>query len=148
MLPVPVTQGAPLKSAQDSGNNEINIDFSQDGDTIFVPPFRSTVTIQGQVLSPTTTMYQADFTVDDYISAAGGFSESANSERVYIVKANGAAEEYKKRYFTKNYIPEPGDTIIVPLDYDRLDPLSFVSVAAQILSNITFSAASLNAISN
>jgi hypothetical protein len=31
MLPVPVTQGAPLKSAQDSGNNEINIDFSQDG---------------------------------------------------------------------------------------------------------------------
>ena len=136
-----------------TGNLSVGSLFAQtlvleDGDTIFVPPFRSTVTIQGQVLSPTTTMYQADYTVDDYISAAGGFSESANSERVYIVKANGSAEEYKKSYFTKNYVPEPGDTIIVPLDYDRLDPLSFVSVAAQILSNITFSAASLNAISN
>ena len=31
MLPVPVTQGAPLKSAQDSGNKEISIDFSPEG---------------------------------------------------------------------------------------------------------------------
>ena len=30
MLPVPVTQGAPLKSAQDGGD-EIKIDFSSDG---------------------------------------------------------------------------------------------------------------------
>ena len=31
MLPVPVTQGAPLKSAQDSGKQDISIDFSPDG---------------------------------------------------------------------------------------------------------------------
>jgi len=31
MLPVPVTQGAPLKSAQDGGDKEIKIDFSSDG---------------------------------------------------------------------------------------------------------------------
>ena len=31
MLPIPVTQGAPLKSAQDGGDKEIKIDFSSDG---------------------------------------------------------------------------------------------------------------------
>ena len=136
-----------------TGDLSLSSSFSEnltleDGDNIFVPPFRNTITIQGQVLSPTTTIFDPQFSVNDYIISAGGFSDSADENKIYIVKVDGTAEEFNSGFFRKNYVLQPGDTIVVPLNFDKIDPLSLVSVTAQILSNIAFSAASLNAISD
>ena len=48
----------------------------------------------------------------------------------------------------KNQYPEPGDTIVIPRDYDQVQGLPLVSVARKIISDIAFAAASLNSISN
>ena len=46
------------------------------------------------------------------------------------------------------YVVQPGDTIIVPKEILKLSGLPLVESATQIISNIAFSAASLNAIQN
>ena len=43
---------------------------------------------------------------------------------------------------------EPGDTIVVPRNLDKLDLLPTLTAATKIISDIAFSAASLNAIQN
>ena len=42
----------------------------------------------------------------------------------------------------------PGDTIVVPRDLNQLEGLPLVSVATKIISDIAFSAASLNVLKN
>ena len=41
---------------------------------------------------------------------------------------------------------EPGDTIVVPRNLDKLEALPVISMATKIIADIAFSAASLNAI--
>ena len=43
---------------------------------------------------------------------------------------------------------EPGDTIVVPRDIEKLSTIPMLSVATKIISEIAFAAASLNAIQN
>ena len=49
---------------------------------------------------------------------------------------------------TKKSYPEPGDTIVVPRDFDEIKGLPLVSVATKIISDIAFAAASLNSLSD
>ena len=120
----------------------------QDGDEIFIPSVISTVTVTGEVLNPMTTGFEIDSTYDDYIEAAGGLTSFADSGAIYIIRSNGTSERYSKGFMVKNQYPEPGDTIVIPRDYDQVQGLPLVSVATKIISDIAFAAASLNSISN
>ena len=120
----------------------------QDGDEIFIPAVISTVTVTGEVLNPITTGFEIDSTVDDYIEAAGGLTSFADSDAIYIIRSNGTSVRYSKGFMVKNQYPEPGDTIVIPRDYDQVQGLPLVSVATKIISDIAFAAASLNSISN
>ena len=120
----------------------------QDGDEIFIPSVISTVTVTGEVLNPITTGFEIDSTYEDYIEAAGGLTSFADSGAIYIIKSNGTSVKYSKGFMVKNQYPEPGDTIVIPRDYDQIQGLPLVSVATKIISDIAFAAASLNSISN
>ena len=120
----------------------------QDGDEIFIPSVISTVTVTGEVLNPMTTGFEIDSTYDDYIEAAGGLTSFADSGAIYIIRSNGTSVRYSKGFMVKNQYPEPGDTIVIPRDYDQVQGLPLVSVATKIISDIAFAAASLNSISN
>ena len=120
----------------------------QDGDEIFIPSVISTVTVTGEVLNPITTGFEIDSTYEDYIEAAGGLTSFADSGAIYIIKSNGTSIRYSKGFMVKNQYPEPGDTIVIPRDYDQIQGLPLVSVATKIISDIAFAAASLNSISN
>ena len=120
----------------------------QDGDEIFIPSVISTVTVTGEVLNPITTGFEIDSTYDDYIEAAGGLTSFADSGAIYIIRSNGTSVRYSKGFMVKNQYPEPGDTIVIPRDYDQVQGLPLVSVATKIISDIAFAAASLNSISN
>ena len=50
--------------------------------------------------------------------------------------------------FRRAYSISSGDTIVVPRDMNKLQPLPLVSIASRVISDIAFAAASLNAISN
>ena len=120
----------------------------QDGDEIFIPSVISTVTVTGEVLNPITTGFEIDSTYEDYIEAAGGLTSFADSGAIYIIRSNGTSVRYSKGFMVKNQYPEPGDTIVIPRDYDQIQGLPLVSVATKIISDIAFAAASLNSISN
>jgi len=122
--------------------------FLEDNDEIFIPYKLTTVTIVGEILNQVTTKYRQDMSYSDYIKSAGGMTKYADKNSIYVIRANGESMPLGNRIFQKPIYPEPGDTIVIPRDLDKLDTLPLISVATRIISDIAFSAASLNAIRN
>lgn len=122
--------------------------FLEDNDEIFIPYKLTTITIVGEILNQVTTKYRQDMSYSDYIKSAGGMTKYANKKSIYVIRANGESLPLGNRIFQKPIYPEPGDTIVIPRDLDKLDTLPLISVATRIISDIAFSAASLNAIRN
>ena len=122
----------------------------EDSDYIFVPREPSTVNIIGEVQSPITVSY--DIYNDDvlhYINASGGFTEYSDKNAIYIIKSNGTSIPYKRSIFSIDQVViEPGDTVVVPKKFLQVRGLALLSVASKTLSEIAFTAASLNAIQN
>ncbi|MBU2415534.1 MAG: SLBB domain-containing protein [Gammaproteobacteria bacterium] len=108
------------------------------GDKLFVPALNPVVSVVGEVQFASNHTYNPVLTVEDYIGSAGGTKRQADTDRIYIVKANGSVELPNNSFwFSRNYAPlEPGDTIIVPINTDYLDGLSTLSTATQILYQI------------
>lgn len=108
--------------------NKVYIDLSDeeqlskvklyDGDRLFVPRDEETVFVFGQVNNPGYFPYTGgDQTVNEYIVRAGGFALSANSDRVFIIKA-GSGTWYKPHETNL----ESGDRIFVDrVPYDELN---------------------------
>ena len=120
----------------------------QNGDEIFIPSVITTITVTGEVLNPITTGFEIDSTYEDYIEAAGGLTTFADTGSIYIIKSNGTSIRYAKGFMARNQYPEPGDTVVIPRDFDQIQGLPLVSVATKIISDIAFAAASLNSVSN
>ncbi len=91
-------------------------------DSIYVPDRKTFVTIEGAVLEPMSTFVNPDFTsVKDYISLAGGFSDLADSKKMYIQYRDGSFAKPKTFLFFKFYPSiENGGIIKVP----QIDPNS------------------------
>lgn len=118
------------------------------GDAIFVPAQLNSITIIGEVLNPITIGLEEQYSIDDYIEFSGGLTEFADESNIYIIQPNGESFIYSKTFFTKEKYLNPGDTIVVPRDIERLSAIPAVSIAAKILADISFAAASLNSLSN
>jgi protein involved in polysaccharide export with SLBB domain len=89
--------------------------YLENGDILNVPKQLQTVKVSGQVLSPNTVVYLKTKGFKQYISSAGGFSQSALKARSYIIYSNGSVKSTKKFIFFNNYpVVEPGSEIFVP----------------------------------
>lgn len=119
-----------------------------DGDKIYVPLIKNSVFVHGEVLSSTVTSAESNMPLQYYIDVAGGFSKYADKNSIYIIKSNGVSVPYKRRAFSRDILIEPGDTIVVPRDLSYLDGLPLITTATKIISDIAFSAASLNVLRN
>ncbi|NLQ19076.1 sugar transporter [Marinomonas sp. M1K-6] len=120
-----------------AGNQQANL-MLEKGDKLFVPALNPVVSIVGEVQFTSHHTFDPALTVDDYILSAGGTKRQADTDRVYIVKANGSVEMPNNSFwFSRQYDPlAPGDTVIVPINTDYLDGLSTLSTATQILYQI------------
>ena len=118
----------------------------KDGDVVIIPPLSYEVVVQGEVLNSSSFVYEEDMKYQDYIDAAGGFSDYADKRGVFIIKANGLSTTMGSNIFSGQETIEPGDTIVVPRNLDQLEALPMISMATKIIADIAFSAASLNAI--
>ena len=123
----------------------------EDGDVIYMPRLRNTVTVMGQVLNPVTIPYNPSSSLDDYILAAGGFKDRADKNKTYAILPNGISIDPSNSFI--NFISGsnkivPGTTILVPRQARPLDGLSLVEVLTPILANLSVTAASIAAISN
>lgn len=116
--------------------DERSADFMlEDGDFLFVPTFRNTVSIMGEVQVPITYLLDNKLDVEDYLNKAGGAKKQADEDRIFVVRADGSVYKPTSGYWFGNDKEElkAGDTIVVPIDTDYRDALSTWTAATQIL---------------
>lgn len=116
--------------------DERSADFMlEDGDFLFVPTFRNTVSIMGEVQVTITYLLDNKLDVDDYLNKAGGAKKQADEDRIFVVRADGSVYKPTSGYWFGNNHEElkAGDTIVVPIDTDYRDALSTWTAATQIL---------------
>lgn len=129
-------------------NNEQNL-VLQDGDVLYVPSERDSISVIGEVNYSTSHLYKAGVSVDEYIDLSGGLKERAADDRIYIIKANGSVKiPNTGNWFAVNNSNqlEPGDTIVVPLDAGHMDKLTLWSTATQILYQLGVAVAAISGI--
>ena len=116
------------------------------GDRIFVPERSSTITVSGQVLSPTSFNFNPSYKVKNYIDLAGGYSEEADRSRTLVIYPNGMASRVKN--WPNSPDLSPGTTLVIPRDPNPFDWLVFSQVLFPIISNFATSAAAIAALGN
>lgn len=109
----------------------------RDGDELSIPKFRQEVTVLGEVQNGTSILFRAGLSRDDYINFSGGYTNRADKSRVYVVRADGSVVARGGNWFARgNAIDiQPGDTIVVPVDTERLPPLPLWQAVTGILYN-------------
>ena len=120
-----------------------------DGDTIIVPKNPNAINVLGEVLNPIAFEYSKKLTITSAINQAGGYQQYADKRRIYVIKANGIVEKANRNIFVRNVGLEPGDTIVVPRKIITNNPgLEALLPVTQILSDLAFSAAAIESLSN
>ena len=120
-----------------------------DGDTIIIPKNPSAINVLGEVLNPIAFEYSKKLTITSAINQAGGYQQYADKRRTYVIKANGIVEKANRNIFVRNVGLEPGDTIVVPRKIITTNPgLEALLPVTQILSDLAFSAAAIESLSN
>ena len=108
----------------------------RDGDRLLVPTNTQMVTVIGETQQNTSHLYRSSLSRDDYINLSGGLTRRADKRRIYVVRANGAViANTQSRWLGRsgNVDIRPGDTIVVPLDADRMRPLTLWTSVTQIM---------------
>jgi polysaccharide export outer membrane protein len=116
-----------------AGNEDADV-VLKDRDSLVVPSATQEVTVIGEVFHPTSLLYQSDLDRDDYINQSGGLTNKADDKRIYVVRANGSVlANSGSSWFSKNQTDiKPGDTIVVPMDLERLRPLTLWTSVSKI----------------
>ena len=109
----------------DTLTGRIQIDFSKalqesggyddlplrSGDSIYVPMRPATVAVRGRVNSPSNILWREGKKWRWYVEQAGGFSDSADEDKVYVRYADGSVQT---RSIGISDRPNPGSEVIVP----------------------------------
>jgi len=123
-------------SVRTSSADVVNDVELRDGDQLLVPKQSQEITVLGETQQNTSHLFQPGLSRDDYIEMSGGLTRRADKKRIYVVRASGAVVTgSRSRWFGRRQGAElmPGDTIVVPLDTDRIRPLTFWTNVTQIL---------------
>ena len=120
-----------------------------DGDVIFIPKNSNVINVIGEVLNPTAFEYSKNLSINKAIESAGGFQQFADKKRVYVIKSNGLVQKVNRNIFLGNTGLQPGDTVIVPRKIASSNPIARALLpVTQILSDLAFSAAAVDSLSN
>jgi protein involved in polysaccharide export with SLBB domain len=118
----------------------------RDGDRLIVPKFQQEVTVIGEVQTATSHLYHPELARDDYISQSGGVTRRADRNKTFVVRADGSVVANEGgRWFSRSGVEiRPGDTIVVPLDTERMPALPFWQSVTSIIYNLAISAAAVH----
>lgn len=150
---------ANIRAARPVGRLVINLDRSikarsgseqdivlKDGDRLLVPRITQEITVIGEVQSATSHLYRADLSRDDYIAMSGGLTPRADEDRIYVVRADGSVVTRSgNAWFNGGGVDiQSGDTIVAPLDTERMRPLPFWTAVSTIVYQLAIAAAAVN----
>ncbi|WP_028862334.1 SLBB domain-containing protein [Psychromonas aquimarina] len=104
-------------------------------DFLHIPPLRKVISVIGHVQFPTAHIFEENKNVDAYLDLSGGPKKQADTDRVYVIRANGSVFVPNQSFwFSREDQPlMPGDTIVMPMDTDYMDTLTTFTSATQIM---------------
>lgn len=93
----------------------------EEGDVIFIPSINNMVSVSGEVFKPLDISYDDNKSFQDYLSDAGGITNSANKKRMFVVYPNGRAAKIKHSFFFFKKYPviTAGAKIFVPKEPEK-----------------------------
>jgi protein involved in polysaccharide export with SLBB domain len=88
----------------------------EEGDELIIPRINNTVSVNGEVFRPVEVMYENGKNINDYLSDAGGVTQSGKKGRAFVIYPNGSSAQIKKPFGIFRHYPkiEPGSNIFVP----------------------------------
>jgi protein involved in polysaccharide export with SLBB domain len=88
----------------------------EEGDELIIPRINNTVSVNGEVFKPVDIMYEKGKRMNDYLSAAGGVTQSGKKSKAFVIYSNGSSAKIRKTLGIFPNYPriEPGSNIFVP----------------------------------
>ncbi len=124
----------------------------QDGDHLVIPQRADEVTVMGEVYFPTSHQFVSEKDLESYIQASGGYTGNADDGRVYVVRADGRVTSKQQTggfpglgWFSarKEITIGPGDTVVVPMNVEKVAPMVLWKDITQILYNLAVTTTAL-----
>lgn len=121
----------------------------ENGDSLVVPENPRSLQMLGAVFNQTAFVFDHTKGLQDFIEMAGGYTEFADKDRVFVLKVNGSAVRPGGRglfLFSRETqgdgrpLLEPGDSIVVPEKLDRIAWMREIKDITQIIFQIAVSA--------
>ena len=130
------------------GNAKDSLLLAKNGDTLLIPPIPYAVSVSGEVQFPTSHLHNEKLDLNDYLNRSGGYTQNADKDRTFVVKANGSVmTNGVNGWFGKgsnvNRI-SPGDVVVVPVDVKQTRFLESLTYSTQIIYQLAVAAAAVN----
>lgn len=90
--------------AQQAGALEVLL---EDGDQLIVPEANHLITVSGEVLFPTSVVYDDRADIESYVRRAGGYTQGADKARIVVLRRDGSLAEAPRGAL------RPGDEVLV-----------------------------------
>lgn len=140
-----------ISNQSDLGQTDAASIEMRDGDKLLIPTRPQVVSVLGETQQNSSHLYRPELSRDEYIDLSGGLTRRADKKLIYVVRANGAVvAANRSKWFGRrgNVEIRPGDTIVVPLDTDRMRPLTFWGNVTQILYQAAIAVAAVQTFNN
>jgi protein involved in polysaccharide export with SLBB domain len=121
----------------------------EDGDRLFVPYAPSTVTVLGAVYNENDFIFKDGRRIRDYLRQSGGATRSADTGRVYVIRADGSVsgKQGGSGWLSASFEGQrlnPGDTIVMPEKLNQIGFIRNLKDYTQIFSQFALGAAAIN----
>ncbi len=124
----------------------------ENGDKLIVPPMPSIVSVYGAVQNESSFIHRSEKRLEDYLSQAGGPTRYGESDRMFVLRADGTVVSNSSSGWLFNSIDNlrlmPGDSIVVPENNDKQSWFKGFKDWTQILYQLGLGAAALKVLTN
>mgnify|MGYP006442479245 FL=1 len=115
---------------------------------LVVPEIPYAVSVSGEVQFPSSHLHEDKLVLSDYLNRSGGFTQNADKDRTFVVKANGSVMTKGGNAWFGNrdgsHSISPGDVIVVPIDIKQTRFLENLTYSTQIIYQLAVAAAAVN----
>lgn len=123
----------------------------EDGDRLFVPPRPTVVGVFGSVFNAGSYLFTEGRNIADYLRLAGGPTRGADESSAFIIRASGNVESnlqlragwWQSGLKLGELRAEPGDTIFIPEEINKIDFVQAAKDWTQIIYQFGLGAAGI-----
>jgi len=116
-------------------NSKLNIEI-QDGDEINIRPQPKIIQIAGEVSAPGFYKFLPGKRINDIIKIAGGYSQDAEKDDIYIRYPNGISIKYRRWLSNRKVLDGSIITVGRKKETEPFDRTEFAKEASSILANL------------